>query len=74
MKALVVEPSNMYQSLIKEFLNGFSIRHEMVTTGKSALTQLAKDPVDLIIIAMNLSDTNATPIFAANHSHFSSFS
>lgn len=64
MKALVVEPSKMYQSLIKEFLNGFSISHEVVTTGKAALEELAKAPADLVIIAMNLSDTLATTLAA----------
>ena len=60
MKALVVEPSKMYQLLLNEFLNGFSISHEVVTTGEAALIELAKEPVDFIIIAMNLSDTLAT--------------
>lgn len=62
MKALVVEPSKMYQSLLDEFLNGFSISHEVVTTGASALAELAKEPVDLLIIAMNLSDSIATTL------------
>ena len=60
MKALVVEPSKMYQSLITEFLNGFSISHDMVTAGEQALAELAEAPVDLLIIAMNLPDTTAT--------------
>lgn len=62
MKALVVEPSKMYQLLLNEFLNGFSISHQVVNTGEHALTELAKEPVDLIIIAMNLSDTVATTL------------
>ena len=62
MKALVIEPSKMYQLLLKEFLNGFSISHEVVTTGEEALVELAKEPVELIIIAMNLSDTLATTL------------
>jgi two-component system cell cycle response regulator len=62
MKALVVEPSKMYQLLLNEFLNGFSISHEVVTTGEAALIELAKEPVDFIIIAMNLSDTLATTL------------
>jgi two-component system cell cycle response regulator len=62
MKALVVEPSKMYQLLLDEFLNGFSISHDVVTTGKAALVELAKEPVDLLIIAMNLSDTVATSL------------
>jgi two-component system cell cycle response regulator len=62
MKALVVEPSKMYQLLLDEFLNGFSISHEVVTTGESALAELAKEPVDLLIIAMNLSDVLATTL------------
>ena len=62
MKALVVEPSKMYQLLLNEFLNGFSISHEVVITGEEALAELAKDPVDLLIIAMNLSDTLATTL------------
>ncbi len=62
MKALVVEPSKMYQLLLNEFLNGFSISHEVVTTGEAALIELVKDPVDFIIIAMNLSDTLATTL------------
>ncbi|PKI15805.1 diguanylate cyclase [Colwellia sp. 12G3] len=62
MKALVVEPSKMYQLLLNEFLNGFSISHEVVTTGEAALIALAKEPVDFIIIAMNLSDTLATTL------------
>ena len=39
MKALVVEPSKMYQLLLNEFLNGFSISHEVVTTGEAALIE-----------------------------------
>lgn len=62
MKALVVEPSRMYQLLLNEFLNGFSISHDVVTTGDAALAELAKSPVDLIIIAMTLSDTLATAL------------
>ena len=62
MKALVVEPSKMYQLLLNEFLNGFSISHDVVTTGEAALIELAKEPVDFIIIAMNLSDTLATTL------------
>ncbi len=62
MKALVVEPSKMYQLLLDEFLNGFSISHQVVTTGESTLAELAKESVDLVIIAMNLSDTLATTL------------
>lgn len=62
MKALVVEPSKMYQSLFNEFLNGFSISHEMVTAAKEALAELAKEPVDVVIIAMNLADSIATEL------------
>lgn len=62
MKALVVEPSKMYQLLLNEFLNGFSISHEVVTTGAAALAELTKEPVDFIIIAMNLADTLATTL------------
>jgi two-component system cell cycle response regulator len=62
MKALVVEPSKMYQLLFNEFLNGFSISHDMVTTSKEALAELAKEQVDVIIIAMNLADGMATDL------------
>jgi len=62
MKALVVEPSKMYQSLFNEFLNGFSISHVMVTTEKEALTELTKEPVDVVVIAMNLADGLATDL------------
>jgi two-component system cell cycle response regulator len=62
MKALVVEPSKMYQLLFTEFLNGFSISHEMVTTAKEALANLVKEPVDVVIIAMNLADGLATDL------------
>lgn len=62
MKALVVEPSKMFQLLLNEFLNGFSISHDVVITGEAALIELAKEPVDFIIIAMNLSDTLATTL------------
>jgi len=62
MKALVVEPSKMYQSLLNEFLNGFSIDHEMVATGQEALAELANEQVDIVIIAMNLADGVATDL------------
>jgi two-component system cell cycle response regulator len=62
MKALVIEPSKMYQLLLNEFLNGFSISHDVVKTGESALAELAKESVDLLIIAMNLPDTLATTL------------
>lgn len=64
MKALVVEPSKMYQSLVIEFLNGFSIGYEVVTAGELALIELAKEPVHLIIAAMNLPDMQATELAA----------
>jgi len=62
MKALVVEPSKMYQSLFNEFLNGFSISHQMVTTAKEALAELTNEQVDVVIIAMNLVDSIATEL------------
>ena len=62
MKALVIEPSNMYQLLLKEFLHGFSISHDVVTTGEAALAYVATEQVDLCIIAMNLPDTLATTL------------
>jgi len=62
MKALVVEPSKMYQSLFNEFLNGFSISHHMVTTAKEALAELTNEQVDVVIIAMNLVDSIATEL------------
>jgi len=62
MKALVVEPSKMYQLLFTEFLNGFSISHEMVTTQKEALAELSTEPVEVVIIAMNLADGLATEL------------
>ncbi|TYK65722.1 diguanylate cyclase [Colwellia echini] len=60
MKALVVEPSRTHQLLINEFLNGFSISHDIVTTGEEALKALAQAEVNIIIIAMVLTDTKAT--------------
>lgn len=62
MKALVVEPSKMYQSLFNEFLNGFSISHGVVTTAKEALVELENEQVDVVIIAMNLADSIATDL------------
>ena len=62
LKALVVESSKMSQLLLKEFLNGFSISHHVVTTGEAALASLTKEPVDLVISAMNLPDTLATSL------------
>jgi two-component system cell cycle response regulator len=62
MKALVVEPSKMYQLLFNEFLNGFSISHDTVTTAKEALAELAQEQVDLVIVAMNLADGMATSL------------
>lgn len=62
MKALVVEPSKMYQLLFNEFLNGFSISHEVVTTAKEALAELAKEQIDVVIVAMNLADGMATDL------------
>ncbi len=52
----------MYQSSFNEFLNGFSISHDVVTTCKEALAELIKEPVDIVIIAMNLSDGIATDL------------
>ena len=62
MKALVVEPSKMYQSLLKEFLNGYSISYTLVSTGDDALAELNKESVDIIISAMSLADTSATEL------------
>jgi len=62
MKALVVEPSKMYQLLFKEFLNGFSISHQVVTTVNEALAELESEQVDVVIIAMNLADGIATEL------------
>lgn len=62
MKALVVEPSKMYQLLLNEFLNGYSISHSVVTTAEAALTALSEEPVDIIISAMSLADSTATAL------------
>lgn len=65
MKALVIEPSRMYQLLLTEFLNGHSVSHEVVQTGKDAIAALKTEKVDIIIIAMTLADTNATDLAAS---------
>jgi two-component system cell cycle response regulator len=62
MKALIIEPSKMSQLLLKEFLNGFSISHNVVTTGKTALASLEQAPVDIVICAMNLAGTLGTSL------------
>ncbi|KGJ96820.1 diguanylate cyclase [Colwellia psychrerythraea] len=59
MKALVVEPSRVYRLLLNEFLYGYSISYEEVSTGDAALTELTNNKVDLVIVAMNLVDMTA---------------
>ncbi|NQY48031.1 MAG: diguanylate cyclase [Colwellia sp.] len=59
MKALIVEPSRVYRLLLHEFLYGFSISHEEVSTGAAALTALSSNKVDLVVVAMNLVDMTA---------------
>ena len=62
MKALIVEPSRVYRLLLHEFLYGFSISHEEVSTGAAALTALSSNKVDLVVVAMNLVDMTAVTL------------
>jgi len=56
MKALIVDPSKMYRSLLKEFLFGYSIVPEEANTGEQALIRLNEGGIELVCISMHLSD------------------
>jgi len=56
MRALLVEPSKTYQLMLNELLRGYSIVHEKVITGESALSIIDGHCFDLICVSMQLPD------------------
>jgi len=56
MKALIVDPSKTYRSLLKEFLYGYSIVPEEANTGEQALACLNNGGFELVCITMHLPD------------------
>ena len=62
MKALIVDSSRMYRSLLKEFLYGFSIVPEEAETGEEALVRLNEGGFELVCITMHLADMLGTEL------------
>ena len=56
MKALIVDSSKTYRALLKEFLLGYSIVPEEVTSGEEAIQAFASESFGLVCISMQLSD------------------
>ncbi|MBU2894650.1 diguanylate cyclase [Colwellia sp. D2M02] len=56
MKALIVDSSKTYRALLKEFLYGYSIIPEEVTSGAEALKACESNDFGLVCVSMQLSD------------------
>ncbi len=56
MKALIVEPSSVYQLLLRELLSGVSISASFVESGNEAKKRIDEEEYDFVVVAMHLAD------------------
>ena len=61
-KVLVVEPSNVYQSILQQLLEEHQCHSLFTKTGKEALELLELSDFDLICVAMELSDMSGSQV------------